>query len=327
MASSSPVSTPPLEIEHARALLNRSITSVGRVLRDADEATRLILASVFARGHVLLEDVPGVGKTTIARTVARVLGCSFGRIQFTSDLLPSDVLGVQVLDPRTGDFNFRKGPIFSQVILADEINRASPKTQSAMLEAMADRQVSVDDQTHELEHPFIVLATQNPVEHHGAYPLPESQLDRFTVCLSMGYPSIDEEKALLTRPRGAEMDLERVDPVFSTEQIEAVQSFVDNVMLSEPVAAYLLDIVRRTRTHPDVLLGVSPRGAIAFSALARAWAFTQGRDYVVPDDIKFLVRPALSHRLSVNGASSMSGTRSSADAILDEIVGRVPVPR
>ncbi len=326
MASSSPLPN-TIDATRARDLLSRSVESIGTVLRGADQASRLILACACARGHVLLEDVPGVGKTTLARTVARVLGCTFGRIQFTSDMLPSDVLGVQVIDPASGHLEFRRGPIFAQVILADEINRASPKTQSAMLEAMADRQVSMDDQTHVLESPFIVLATQNPVEHHGAYPLPESQLDRFMVCLSLGYPPADDEVALLTNPRAPELALESLAPVFTTRAVIATQELVDRVRLAEPVAKYLLSIVAGTRNHPDVLLGVSPRGSVAFAAIARAWAFMDGRDFVTPDDIKALVRAAMGHRLTVGGSSSMSGARTTADAILDEIVGQVPVPR
>ncbi|MEM6532828.1 MAG: MoxR family ATPase [Myxococcota bacterium] len=326
MASSSPLPK-TLDSTRARELLTESVKSIGTVLRGADDASKLILACVISRGHVLLEDVPGVGKTTLARTVARVLGCSFGRIQFTSDMLPSDVLGVQILDPNSGQLSFRRGPIFSQVILADEINRASPKTQSAMLEAMADRQVSIDDRTHELDSPFIVLATQNPVEHHGAYPLPESQLDRFMICLSLGYPPAEDELALLANPRGPEATLDALAPVFSVQEVHATQLLVDRVRLAEPVAQYLLTVVAGTRTHPDVLLGVSPRGSLAFAGLARAWAFLNGRDFVTPDDIKALVRPAMAHRLTVGGASSMSGARTTAEAILDEILGQVPVPR
>lgn len=326
MAISSPLPK-PLDSDRSRELLTTAIASIGRVLRGAEDASKLILSCVVSRGHVLLEDVPGVGKTTLARTVAQVLGCSFSRIQFTSDMLPSDVLGVQILDPGSGQLNFRRGPIFSQVILADEINRASPKTQSAMLEAMADRQVSIDDRTHDLDSPFVVLATQNPVEHHGAYPLPESQLDRFMVCLSLGYPPADDELALLANPRGPEHALEKLKAVFTVDEVHATQALVDRVRLSEPVAQYLLSIVAGTRTHPDVLLGVSPRGSLAFAALARAWAFISGRDFVTPDDIKALVRPAMTHRLTVGGASSMSGARTTAEAILDEILGQVPVPR
>ncbi|MEO0593800.1 MAG: MoxR family ATPase [Myxococcota bacterium] len=311
----------------SRRQIDDAVAAIGTVLRGADEAARLILATICARGHVLLEDVPGVGKTTLARTVARVLGCSFGRIQFTSDMLPSDVLGVQILDPATGALEFRRGPIFAQLILADEINRASPKTQSAMLEAMADRQVSVDDTTHDLDAPFTVLATQNPVEHHGAYPLPESQLDRFMVCLSLGYPAASEERALLFNPRGPELALDALSPVLNGESVLGIQAEVDRVRVAEPVADYLLQIVAGTRNHPDVLLGVSPRGSLAFVSLARAWAFLAGRDFVIPDDIKALVRPVMSHRLTVGGSSSMSGARTTAEAILDEIVGQIPVPR
>ena len=311
---------------HAGALAT-ALRSVGDVVRGNPEAVKLLFATVLARGHVLLEDVPGVGKTTLARAAAQALGCSFSRIQFTSDLLPSDVIGVQVLDPRTGTLRFQRGPLFANLVLADEINRASPKTQSALLEAMADRQVSVDDVTHPLLPPFSVLATQNPVEHHGAYPLPESQLDRFTVCLSLGYPARDDEKALLIGNRTADVVLATLGASLDVERVIELQQHASRVTLSDSVASYLLAMVESSRVHPDVELGCSPRGSLAWAALVRALAVLEGRSFVLPDDVKRTARAVLVHRLSVRGAGDGAGARVKARAIVDEIVSRTPAPR
>lgn len=310
-----------------RAQLEAGVDAVATVLKGNRTAIELAFAALFARGHVLLEDVPGVGKTTLARSIARVLGCSFSRIQFTSDLLPSDVLGVQILDQQRGTFNFKRGAIFSNVVLADEINRASPKTQSAMLEAMADRQVTIDDQTHALGAPFIVLATQNPTEHHGAYPLPESQLDRFMVCTGLGYPPQADERALLLAPRGAASATELLPALFDAPRVVEVQEAVDGVTLSPAVADYILALVQATRVHPDIVLGCSPRGALAFAAMSRAWAFLHGRDFVIPDDIKTLAKTVLSHRMMLSGARGGGGTRHHALVLIDELVAQIPVPR
>lgn len=299
---------------------------IAGVVRGQEEAIRLLVASVLARGHVLLEDVPGVGKTTLARAAARAFGCRFSRIQFTADLLPGDILGVQVLDPGSGQLRFRPGPLFAHLVLADEVNRASPKTQSALLEAMADRQITIDDRSYPLEAPFAVIATQNPVEHHGAYPLPESQLDRFMVRLRLGYPPALDERSLLMNEGSGEAALSELRPALDPMRVRSLQARVERVHLSAPVADYLLALVRATRSHGEVELGCSPRGALAWAALARSLALLAGRDHVLPDDVKEVAHPVLAHRLSVRGATE-ANARLQAEAIVDEILACTPAPR
>ena len=308
-----------------RESIKGAMESVGSVVRGQSTAIELVFAAILARGHVLLEDVPGVGKTTLARAIAKVLGHSFARIQFTSDMLPGDVLGMQVLDPSTGQLHFRPGPIMRQVVLADEINRASPRTQSAMLEAMAERAVTLDDTRHELEELFTVIATQNPVEHHGAYPLPESQLDRFMVSLHLGYPGREAERELLFHPGKPAALLEELSTCLESDELVAVQELADSVTLSAEVADYTLEIIEATRRHADILLGASPRSAIALVAIARTRVWLHERDYVLPDDIKALIAPVLGHRLVLAG--SASGKRQAVTALLDELLGQVAVPR
>ncbi len=317
----------PMAAALAREKLERAVAAISTVLKGHGEAVRLLFAAILARGHVLIEDVPGVGKTTLARAVAKVLGCSFSRIQFTADMLPADVMGVHVLDPRRGELVFKRGPLFAHIVLADEINRASPKTQSAMLEAMSDGQVTVDESTFHLPEVFAVLATQNPVEHHGAYPLPESQLDRFMVRLALGYPSAAEERALVLAPRAPLQNLDRLDPVLDPEEVLAIQGLADRVTLTETLADYVLALVQATRQHPEVVLGCSPRGAAQLASLARAWAFVQGRDHVLPDDVKRLAGPVLMHRIVASGGLSSSGVRMEAKAVVDEILAATNVPR
>ena len=300
------------------------VDTVGRVLLGHADPIRIVLAAILAKGHVLLEDVPGVGKTTLARAFAQILGHSLARIQFTADMLPTDVLGVQVLDD-SGGFHFRPGPIFSQIVLADEINRASPKTQSAMLQAMAEGQVTIDDTTHVLPQPFLVMATQNPLEHHGVYPLPESQLDRFAVSLSLGYPTGDHEKTLLQHPELSEASaVESLPTLFAHESLVSWQEKATLVNLSDPVAEYILRLVRATREHPDVVMGCSPRGAVILAALCRAWAMMAGRNFILPDDVKQLAVFVLSHRIVLGGITRQ---RRDAEAILQQILHQTEAPR
>lgn len=325
MASQNTHINASMSAPEARRLIQEAEGAISSVLRGHADVVRLVLAAVLARGHVLLEDVPGVGKTTLARVVAKVLGGAFSRIQFTADMLPADVLGVQVLDPRVGSLQFKRGPIFAEVVLADEINRASPKTQSAMLEAMGEGSITVDDAVYHLPELFCVLATQNPVEHHGAYPLPESQLDRFTIRVSLGYPPAADERALVLAPEVPTTLLSNLRDVLRPGQVTTLQALVREVKLSEPVADYLLALVNATRRHSDVLLGCSPRGSVALASMARAWAFVAGRDFVLPDDIKELAPPVLAHRLVL--ATPGTQQRQQAHALLADIVREVPVPR
>ncbi len=292
-----------------------------------DDAVELCLAALFARGHILLEDVPGVGKTTLGKALARSLGLSFSRIQFTSDLLPSDIVGSALPERRAdgslGALTFHPGPIFASVVLADELNRTTPRTQSALLEAMADGRVTVDGTTHALPEPFLVIATQNPLEHHGTYPLPESQLDRFALRISLGYPDAESERALLLRKGGVD-PLEGLVPVCGPDAVLAAQSAVDAVRVDPAVADYVLALATETRRDARLAAGVSTRASLQLVHLARARALLKGRDFVTPADVKELAIPALAHRVVV--ASGADPTRSETEAILDEIIGRVPVP-
>ncbi|MEC9466606.1 MAG: MoxR family ATPase [Myxococcota bacterium] len=307
------------------AKLERCVADIGRVVRGQRPVIELLMATVMARGHVLLDDVPGVGKTTLARAVASVLGSEFSRVQFTADMLPGDILGVHRPDPRTGEVAFEPGPIMCELVLADEINRASPRTQSAMLEAMAERAVTVDGSRFPLPSTFTVIATQNPVEHHGAYPLPESQLDRFMVSLSLGYPDRASERALLENPTGPAGELEALETMFEAGELEQLSARVEQVVVSEAVADYVLAIAEATRSHANILLGVSPRATMALSVLARSRALFSGRDFVVPDDIKWLVASVFGHRIVTTGGTGT--TRRYQQAILEEILAQIPVPR
>lgn len=303
--------------------ISNIVSHIETVFHGKRELVELTVAALLANGHILLEDVPGVGKTTLALALARALGLEFRRVQFTSDLLPADILGVSVWISATSEFSFRPGPVFSNVVLADEINRTTPRTQSALLEAMSERRVSVDDTTHALPDPFLVIATQNPLEHHGTYPLPESQLDRFLMRLSVGYPAHDVELALLT-DRRTDAPVDRLSAVSTPDAFKALQKQVDDVHLSDVVAKYLLAVVTATRRDPRVRMGVSTRGVLAIGQACRAWALMRGRDFVIPDDARKLIVPCLSHRLSLSG--SLSEGRATAEATMEEIASKIPIP-
>ncbi len=310
------------EAAHLLAKLENNVASV---FLGKPEILRLALVALLAEGHLLIEDVPGIGKTLLAKALARSLGCSFHRIQFTPDLLPSDVLGTSVFHQGTGSFVFQPGPLFAQVVLADEINRATPRTQSALLEAMSDHQVSMDGQTRRLGPPFFVLATQNPYEFEGTYPLPESQLDRFLMRLHIGYPQRDAEKRILTGHRGGE-PVEHLQAVVSAEEVVSLQHKVRQVRVEETLADYLLDLVTATRYHPDIHLGGSTRAALALYRAAQGLAFVEGRDYVVPDDIKRLATAVLAHRLLPRTPRQDSSAHA-AEEIVHDIVAQTPIPQ
>jgi MoxR-like ATPase len=296
------------------------------IIRGKDDVVRLALVAVFARGHLLVEGVPGVGKTTLGQALARALDCGFQRVQFTSDMLPSDVLGISIYSALDQKFEFRHGPIFTNVLLADEINRTTPKTQSALLEAMNEGQVTVDSHSYALPQPFLVIATQNPVEHHGTYPLPESQLDRFLMRIRMGYPEGESERAILRSEAGAAR-LDDVRPVLTAAEMLSMQQEVTQVHVDESLVSYLLEIVRRTRVSEYLSLGVSPRGALALYRAAQAMAYLDGRAYCTPDDFKPLAVPVFAHRVVVNAvySSTMKKTEQ-AEQVLNELVAGVPVP-
>jgi MoxR-like ATPase len=300
--------------------------SLRSVIRGKDEVVRLALVSVFARGHLLLEGVPGVGKTTLAHALARVLDCGFQRIQFTSDMLPSDILGVSIYSASEQKFEFKRGPVFANVLLADEINRSTPKTQSALLEAMSEGQVTVDSHSYALPQPFLVVATQNPVEHHGVYPLPESQLDRFLMRVRMGYPEVASERDILRAQAGAAR-LDSLKPVLTAEDVLELQSSVDKVRVDDALVDYALEIVRLTRESESLSLGVSPRGSLMLYHAAQAMAFLNGRDFCTPDDFKQLVVPVFAHRVVVSASYAAAHKKSEqAETILREIVASVRVP-
>ena len=301
-------------------------TALRSVIRGKEDVVRLALVSIFARGHLLLEGVPGVGKTTLAHALARVIDCGFQRIQFTSDMLPSDILGVSIYSAAEQKFEFKRGPVFANVLLADEINRSTPKTQSALLEAMSEGQVTVDSISHPLPQPFLVVATQNPVEHHGVYPLPESQLDRFLMRVHMGYPEAASERDILRGEAGASC-LENLKPVLTAADVLDLQRAVDQVRVDESLVDYALEIVRRTRESDALSLGVSPRGSLMLYHAAQAMAFLNGRNFCTPDDFKQLVVPVFAHRVVVNaGYASTHKKAQQAESVLGEILAGVRVP-
>jgi MoxR-like ATPase len=318
---------PPRESRPSLELLDHLVQEVETVFHGKREVVRLALAALLARGHVLFEDVPGVGKTTLSHALAKTLGLGFRRIQFTSDLLPSDVLGVSVYNPQTGGFETRPGPIFTNVVVADEINRAPPRTQSGLLEAMQDGSVTIDDQTYELPKPFLVMATQNPLEHHGTYPLPESQLDRFLMRITIGYPDDAAERLILREGASLQPVTDRLKTVLSPQQVVQLQGRVDEVEVDPAILDYLMAIVQRSRSSPKLRLGVSPRGNISLFRAARAFALTQGRTYLVPDDVRGLVVPCLAHRILPAGAAGTTmDLHEESTAILEGILDEVEAP-
>jgi len=302
---------------------NKIIENVEKVIIGKREAVQTTVIALLCQGHVLIEDVPGVGKTMLARAIARSVGCEFSRIQFTPDMLPSDVTGVSVFNQKTRGFEFRAGPIFAQIVLADEINRATPKTQSALLEAMEERQVTVDGVTRPLARPFLVLATQNPIEYEGTFPLPEAQLDRFLLRIHLGYPSPAEEIAILGAQQ-FEHPIQQIGQVVTAEELQAAQEAVKALHADRTIQEYAVALVDASRHHPDVYLGASPRGSLALYKTAQARAAVLGRDYVIPDDVKALAVATLAHRLIINPAARIKSIE--ARQVVHEMLASVPVP-
>jgi MoxR-like ATPase len=305
------------------AIANRIVENVERVIVGKRPSVQLTVLGLLCQGHILIEDVPGVGKTVLAKAIAKSVGCEFQRIQFTPDMLPSDVTGVSVFNQKNLEFEFRHGPIFAQIVLVDEINRATPKTQSALLEAMEEKQVTVDGSTYPLDTPFMVLATQNPIEYEGTFPLPEAQLDRFLLRIHLGYPSKEQEIEVLDRQQH-EHPINQISQVVSVEELVAAQKAIREIYIDTLIKEYIVEIVRRTREHNEVYLGSSTRGAIAIYRLCQARAAMFGRDYVLPDDVKALASSALSHRIIVGPAARIKDIEPAA--IVQDILDKVPVP-
>jgi MoxR-like ATPase len=300
------------------------IEEVGKAVVGKTNVLYQMLSAFLSNGHILLEDYPGLAKTLIANSFATVLGLSFRRIQFTPDLLPGDITGGYVYDRALNQFVLRPGPIFAQIVLADEINRASPRTQSALLEAMQERQVTIEGETMALPEPFIVIATQNPIEYEGTFPLPEAQVDRFLVKLSIGYPNLEEEKEIVHRRRERKQDVQPLQAITDAATLLDMQRQIEDVFVEEDIEHYLVNLTARTRAHPQVAVGASPRGTLALLKLSRAWAAIHGRSFVLPDDVKIFVKPALNHRLILQ--PDLWSTPYAADRILNEVLQYVPVP-
>jgi len=318
----------PAAADGAASLANRLgdlEASLASVIRGKAEAVRLSLICMLARGHLLIEDVPGVGKTTLAQALARSTHTDFQRIQFTADMLPSDVLGVTIYNAQTQEFEFKPGPVFTHFLLADEINRATPKTQSSLLEAMNEQQITLDGHSHLLRRPFMVIATQNPVEHHGTYPLPESQLDRFMMRIRMGYPDAAAEREIL-RASASRPAVEALRPVLNEEEVLLLQDSVHEVAVDDAIVDYVLALVEKTRAHESLSLGVSPRGSQALYRAAQASAMLDGRNYVIPDDVKRLAIPVFAHRLILNTRSASSRGADASERILQDILTQLQVP-
>ncbi len=310
-------------MKSVKEAVERIVANVEQVIIGKHQAVEMVLVALLCRGHVLLEDVPGTGKTVLAKSIARSIDCSFKRIQFTPDLLPSDVTGISIFNQQSQQFEFRPGPITAQIVLADEINRATPKAQSALLEAMEERQITVDGTTYPLPKPFIVLATQNPIEYEGTFPLPEAQLDRFLLRIHLGYAERNDEIAILRRQRQAH-PLEQLERVIAVDELLTLQEQIKAIHVDELIEEYIVAVVTATRNHEDIYLGASTRGSLALYRTAQAWAAVQGRDYVLPDDIKDLAGAVLGHRLIVTPAARVRNV--SAGAVINDILHAVPVP-
>ena len=315
-----------MKIEEVHEKGNEILNEVGKAIVGKREVLKLILATILADGHILIEDLPGLAKTLMAKSFAAALGVKFRRVQFTPDLLPSDILGVSVFNQRSLEFEFKKGPIFTNILLADEVNRAPPKTQSALLEAMQERQVTIEGKTYHLERPFVVIATQNPIEQEGTYPLPEAQLDRFLVRLRVGYPTKEEEVEILKRRIGRKKEEVDINQVGSAKEVMEMQRAIEDVYISDAVLDYITEIVRATRENKkEIEVGASPRGSLALLRLSRAYAALEGRDYVIPDDIKKVAIPALSHRLILK--RELWYTRVSQEMVMGKMLEKIPVPK
>lgn len=313
----------PRHVEIVQQVAERISHSVGQVILGKRNEIRLTVLGLLSQGHILIEDIPGVGKTMMARSLSKSIGCTFSRVQFTPDMLPSDVTGVSLFNQKTREFEFRAGPIMAQIVLADEINRATPKTQAALLEAMEERQITVDGTTYPLQEPFLILATQNPIEYEGTFPLPEAQLDRFMLRIQLGYPSPAEEMTILSSQQH-EHPVQNVYQVVSVQELLAAQQAVREVYVADEIKRYIIDLVTNTRQHPDVYLGSSPRGSLALFRTSQARAAMAGRDYVIPDDVKALAEVTLAHRVIVGPAARIKDI--SSRTIVQDILAATPVP-
>jgi MoxR-like ATPase len=314
---------PNQNLASAAAIAERLLNNLELVVLGKRKEQQLALMTLMCKGHLLIEDVPGVGKTTLAKSIAKSVGCSFRRIQFTPDLLPTDITGASIFNQRTSEFEFRPGPIVSQIVLADEINRASPKTQAALLESMEERQLTVDGITHPMPKPFMVMATQNPIEYEGTFPLPETELDRFMLRLRLGYPSFEDEIAVLESQRYVH-PIDDLQQVVTNAELTQIQDAVQDVEVERPIREYIVRIVESTRRHPNLYLGASPRGSLTLFRLAQASALLEGREFAIPDDVKVVAEPALAHRLILSSSARIQG--STAAGAVTEILEEVAVP-